>query len=253
MKGWVVLLPCNNEAHKFSLRVFLCSPTLQESSTSSLLNPTSLWGRLHSFCTQKTKTTLTGLSDSIQEEVRTNGLLVSLLALVLKITQQAEMPWSFTHVSCSGPSPYLSPQMATLRNTHMTEGLALSQQITRSLHTARARQGGSPSKLLSGRKSKISAYLLLWDAEVALSLEGWGGTVLLREAREHRLHYSPHGHTGKLKLMQSTRLIKANWHVSEITLPCSWGKPDCGKAASSEEVTALSYSAQHLRAVLRER
>lgn len=98
MKGWVVLLPCNNEAHKFSLRVFLCSPTLQESSTSSLLNPTSLWGRLHSFCTQKTKTTLTGLSDSIQEEVRTNGLLVSLLALVLKITQQAEVPWSFTHM-----------------------------------------------------------------------------------------------------------------------------------------------------------
>lgn len=136
------------------------------------------------------------------------------------------MPWSFTHIchvrvllliSHLGWQPSGLP--TPLRNRHWANGLP-------GHFTERAREGGSPGKLLSGRKSKISAYLLLRDAEVALSLAGWGGTALLREAREHRLHYGPHGHAGKLKLMQSTLLIKANWHASEITLPCSWGKPD---------------------------
>lgn len=136
------------------------------------------------------------------------------------------MPWSFTHIchvrvllliSHLGWQPSGLP--TPLRNRHWANGLP-------GHFTERAREGGSPGKLLSGRKSKISAYLLLRDAEVALSLEGWGGTALLREAREHRLHYGPHGHAGKLKLMQSTLLIKANWHASEIALPCSWGKPD---------------------------
>lgn len=168
MKGWVVLLPCNNKAHTLSLQVFLCSPVLQESRASSLLNPTSLWGRWnHSFCTQKTKTIiLTVLSDSIQEEVRTNSCVFVSSRFKNNTAGRSALIFH-THMSCSSPSPYLSPRMATLRITHTTEEPALSQRITRSLH--RESQG-----------RRKPGQIAFWQKEQNFSLPSaagcWSGT-----------------------------------------------------------------------------
>lgn len=129
------------------------------------------------------------------------------------------------HVACSDPSPYLPPQTTTLRISHMTGRLVMSQQITRPLHTEKAWQGRSPGKLFPGRFRKEN-FSLPFPVR-----SRWGGTGGvdegdgldgLREAGKNSassLHYGNHRRTvKKLKLMQNMLLIKAHW---QHELDCS--------------------------------
>lgn len=105
-KGWIALLFCNNQVYVVSLQAFLCCPTLQESSSSysSRTPPYNLVKKVKSFsfCIHKTKAIiLKHLSTFIQcFGTGKNKQLthVSLVAQILKITQQAEVSWSFTYM-----------------------------------------------------------------------------------------------------------------------------------------------------------